>query len=346
MIGIHDRPGSFSDRWIMYCQKNNVSFRIVDCLASDVMQQCEELDGVLWHWSHADPSATLVARSIITSLETKGVLVFPNANNCWHFDDKVAQKYLLEAINAPLIPTWVFLDQNKAMEWINETTWPKVFKLRCGAGSHNVKLIRNRSEAKALCKKAFQGGFPTINGYFSDMQTRLNNTRTLKKFWDKVRRAPTVFLNNYAIRQQMPRQKGYLYFQEFLPENAFDTRITIIGDRAFGFVRANRPNDFRASGSGSIFYEKDKVDIRCVDIAFNVTKILGTQSLAFDFLFDAQNEPMIGEISYCYKPAAVNECRGYWDHMMIWHEGHTWPEEAIVDDLLAALENNSRDTND
>ena len=47
-------------------------------------------------------------------------------------------------------------------------------------------------------------------------------------------------------------QRDYLLVQEFLPGNGFDTRITVIGNRAFGFRRFNRPDDFRASGSGRI----------------------------------------------------------------------------------------------
>lgn len=336
MIGIHDHPGSFSDRWIKYCTDKGIPFRLVDCLKTDIIPQCEGLDGLLWHWAHDDPTSVLVARQIIASLDKKGLVVFPNVNACWHFDDKVAQKYLLEAINAPFIPTWVFLDRNQAMKWIGEATWPKVFKLRCGAGSTNVRLVRTQAEAEALCRKAFGRGFPTVSGYLADMQTRLRKTHTSKQFWDKVRRAPQTIIRSFALRRQMPRQRGYLYLQEFLPENAFDTRITIIGDRAFGFMRANRPNDFRASGSSSIVYEREKIDNRCVEIAFKVADRIGTQSLAFDFLFTPQHEPMIGEISYCYMSSAVHACEGHWDHQGAWHDGHVWPEEAIVDDMLSA----------
>src|SRR5690606_15154424 len=52
------------------------------------------------------------------------------------------------------------------------------------------------------------------------------------------------------------REKGYLYFQEFMPKNEFDTRLIVIGNRCFGIRRYNRTGDFRASGSGLIKYEK------------------------------------------------------------------------------------------
>jgi hypothetical protein len=334
MVGIHERLCNFSDRWIKYCTEKAIPFRRINCLATDVVAQCEGLGGLLWHWYHADPADLLVARQVIAALESKGLVVFPNVATCWHFDDKVAQKYLLEAIGAPLIPTWVFTSKVEALRWIEKATWPKVFKLRCGAGSANVRLVCSRSQAAALCRQAFGRGFPAASGYLADMQTRLRKARTPKQFWDKVQRAPRIVLRNLAFRRQMPRQQGYLYFQEFLPDNEFDTRITVIGDRAFGFMRANRPGDFRASGSGSIAYTPENLDKRCVEIAFRVADRIGTQSLAFDFLFNSQHEPMIGEISYCYMASAVHACAGHWDHQGAWHAGHVWPEDAILDDLL------------
>ena len=75
-------------------------------------------------------------------------------------------------------------------------------------------------------------------------------------------------------------QKNYVLFQRFLPDNEFDTRITVIGDRAFGFRRMTRKSDFRASGSGIIDYDIGKIDLRCVDIAFRVSQQLGFQSMA------------------------------------------------------------------
>jgi len=52
------------------------TFRRVNCLATDVVHQCEGLDGVLWHWSHGDPAHLLVARQIIASLQEKGLVIF------------------------------------------------------------------------------------------------------------------------------------------------------------------------------------------------------------------------------------------------------------------------------
>src|SRR5690606_7285208 len=110
-------------------------------------------------------------KKILFALEHSGVKVFPDFWTAWHFDDKVAQKYLLEAIGAPLVPSYVFYDKIQALEWAEKTSYPKVFKLRGGAGSANVKLVKTKSQCIKLIKKSFGKGFSQFNGktYFIDM---------------------------------------------------------------------------------------------------------------------------------------------------------------------------------
>jgi hypothetical protein len=337
MIGIHDSPGSFSDRWIDYCIHKQIPFKRLNCLASDILHQCDGLTAVFWHWSQDSPIELLVARQIIFALEQKGIIVFPNMATCSHFDDKVAQKYLLEAIDAPLARTWIFYDSDTALKWIREAAWPKVFKLRCGAGSTNVRLVHSRNEAEALCRQAFKRGFPAFAGYLNDMRTRLCKTKSSKQFWEKLRRAPHTIINHMVLNQQMPRQRGYLYFQDFIPGNAHDTRVTIIGNRGFAFRRLVRKNDFRASGSGQIDYDAMEIDMKCVEIAFQVAHKLDAQSIAFDFVMAHDSTPKIVEISYCYASEAVQNCPGYWDRDLNWHEGKIWPQDAIIKDVIAEL---------
>jgi glutathione synthase/RimK-type ligase-like ATP-grasp enzyme len=278
-----------------------------------------------------------MARQVIMAAEAMGLATFPNSATCWHFDDKVGQKYLLEAIGAPVPETWVFYDLKTALEWVNTAEFPKVFKLRGGAGSSNVRLVKNRAAARALCRTAFGPGFPAVQGYFHDARTKMRKTESVEHLLAKLRRAPSAILQAGRSSRFLPRSRGHVLFQEFVPGNAFDTRVTVIGDRAFGFTRRNRPGDFRASGSGDLDHDPNRVDNECVRTAFAVSERIGSQSLAFDFLRGAESKTVIVEISYCYNPDAVHKCLGYWDPAMNWHEGHVWPEYAILEDLLRSL---------
>jgi hypothetical protein len=111
----------------------------------------------------------------------------------------------------------------------------------------------------------------------------------------------------------------------------------VIGDRAFGFQRMNRPNDFRASGSGNLVFNPDLIDRRCIDIAFRVSRQGKFQSMAYDFLFK-NGEPVICEVSYAYADWAVHSCPGHWDSNLNWIDGQMWPEEAQAEDFLARIQ--------
>jgi hypothetical protein len=166
------------------------------------------------------------------------------------------------------------------------------------------------------------------------VKSRQNSKDLARRFWRLARKAILIAFRG----RDLPRERGYIYFQEFMPDNSFDIRVTVIGSRAFAFTRDNRPGDFRASGSGRLCYDLGRIDRRCVEIAFRVAQSLRSQSLAFDFLFNASREPVIGEISYCYMAKAVYDCPGHWDTNLTWHEGHLWPQDVILEDVMAKIQ--------
>ena len=128
-IAIHHRKGSFSERWIAYCQQHGIEYKLVNVCRPDIIEQVKGYDAFMWHHHHADYRDALFAKQLIYSLETAGIRCFPNAHTTWHFDDKVGQKYLLESVGAPLVPSYVFYTKKDALEWVRHTDFPKVFKL-------------------------------------------------------------------------------------------------------------------------------------------------------------------------------------------------------------------------
>src|SRR5690606_4274674 len=122
-----------------------------------------DCDIFMWHHHHVIYKDVLTAKKILFALEHAGISVFPNFNTAWHFDDKVAQKYLLEAIGAPLVPSYVFYDKASAMGWARQASYPVIFKLKGGAGSKNVLLIKNVKQCEKVISRAFTDGFSQYN---------------------------------------------------------------------------------------------------------------------------------------------------------------------------------------
>lgn len=332
-IAIHHSDWSFSTRWIAYCKKNEIPYKIVDCYRSDIISQLKDCDALMWHHHHAHFKDVLTAKRILFALEHAGIKVFPDFNTGWHFDDKVAQKYLLEAIGAHLVPSYVFYDKKEAIDWVNATSFPKVFKLKGGAGAANVKLVRSKADALKLINKAFGKGFPQFDrmGHFKE---RLAKYKSGKDTILGIVKGFARLLIPTDFAKQQSREKGYIYFQEFIPNNDSDIRVIVIGNKAFGLKRAVREGDFRASGSGNISYEKDLIDTRCVEIAFEVNKKINSQSIAYDFVFDQNNNPLIVEISFGFAVMAYDDCPGYWTSDIQWHEGKFNPQEWMIEEML------------
>jgi len=333
-IAIHFRKGSYSDRWIEYCTEHGVDYTLVNCYESDIIRRLASTDALLWHWTHASPEDVLCAARVLRAAEALGLTVFPNTATCWHYDDKVAQKYLLEAIGARLVPTYVFYDRGSALEWIAGATFPKVFKLSRGAASHNVRLVRRAAAARRLAKQAFGKGFKPVAGLLRDAGTKARKHRAKRDVLATLKRLPGTMANLRRVRRAMARERGYVYFQDYLPGNTSDTRISVVGKRAWGYRRLVRKGSFRASGSGVMDYDPGGVDLECVRMAFRVTETLGLQSAAFDFIFDAAGRPQIVEMSYAFGLAFAPNVTGYWDPGLEWHDERVYPQDAILLDLL------------
>lgn len=334
-IAIHHRKGSFSDRWISYCEREKISYKIVNCFDSNIIEQLHGCNGLMWHHHHGHYKDVLLAKKILFALEHAGIPVFPDFRTEWHFDDKVAQKYLLEALGAPLVPSYVFYDKTEALKWAHLTTFPKVFKLKGGAGSKNVVLVQNLASCKRIIKKSFGNGFSQSNVKNAIKDDILRFRKTKKPINILKAIARPIIRPEFAKLQS--KEKGYAYFQEFVPGNTFDIRVIVIGDKAFALKRIVRENDFRASGSGKIIYDKGQINIECVKIAFDVNTKIGAQSIAYDFVFDEEKKPLIVEISYGFAPAAYDLCEGYWDSTLQWHEVEFNPQEWMVADFLKSL---------
>lgn len=318
-IAIH-KSGGFSERWIEYCEKNHVDYKIVNAYDSDIVEQVKDCDAFMWHFFHNSYKDALFAKQLLFSLLHAGKRVFPDFNTGWHFDDKVGQKYLLEAIGAPLVPSYVFYTKKEALNWVEKTTFPKVFKLRGGAGATNVRLAKTKRDAQRLIKKAFGKGFAQKDFvyFFKDKCKKYRNgTASLK---DVLNAFGRLFVGNQFSKMHAP-EKGYVYFQDFIPNNTFDIRVCVVSNKAFSLKRLVRKGDFRASGSGNIIFDKAQLDERCVQIAFQTNKYLKAQSVAFDFVFDQNHQPLIVEISFGYAVKAYDDCEGYWTEDMVWHQG-------------------------
>ena len=105
-------------------------------------------------------------------------------------------------------------------------------------------------------------------------------------------------------------QKDYVYWQDFVGGNEGDYRVIIVGKYVFGLRRKNRPNVPFASGSGNFEFIESFSDGRereCAELALKLAKEIGSQWIAFDFVFDGL-EPKVLEVSASWTTHAYACC--------------------------------------
>ena len=325
-------PPGYLQRYEEILKFNGIECVWLEPSDQDLWQAISELDLFIYQWGHYDGPRHMAGIIIpIVQYEMK-IPCFPNWETSWHYDDKIKQYYLLRQHGFPIIESYIFWEEDEALRWLKSAQMPVVFKLKGGAGSSNVILVANRPNAQRLVSRMFGKGLSS--GSVID-----RNSLRVKYFnpYKELRR----FVGKILTRMRGEYQplfwqvdKNYALFQKYLPNNSFDTRVSVIGERAFAFRRFNRNDDFRASGSGNIDYDTTKIDPRAIDIAFRISQKLNFQSMGYDFLINQTGDLEISEISYTYVDTAVYKCPGFWDKNLNWHEGHFWPQYFQLVDAL------------
>ena len=148
--------------------------------------------------------------------------------------------------------------------------YPIIMKGASGALSRNVQLIQNKKE-----------GIRTFN----KMVPKVALTHRVKELIRRIRHG-----NNYsheAIR------RGKVVLQNYIPNILFDWKVLIYFDTVYVLKRNNRPNDFRASGSGLFSYEEN-ISHEILDLAWETRKKLNVPHLSLDIAM-TKTQPIIFE---------------------------------------------------
>lgn len=323
----------FNKKYGYILEHNGIDHVFVNINDSEFWDEVDSCDAFIYRWTHHD-GPTIHADVILPIInQYLKIPCFPDLNASWLFNDKIKEYYLLEKFGYPVVESFIFWTKGEATRWMKEReVFPVVFKLKRGAGSNNVILVKSRDDGLKLIKRMFGKGILT-GEIPDDSSLTKKDTSKVIEIYRELKKQIKYRCGNYEVLDWVPH-KNYVYFQEFHPDNSYDVRVTIIGNRAFSFKRSVREGDFRASGSGQVDYSIDDVDQRCIDIAFRVSQKFNYRSMAYDFIYDKNKSPLLVEISYTYNDIAIFKCPGFWDKNNKWIEGNYWPQYLHLVDLL------------
>lgn len=335
-VAIHYEPVyNISERLRRYEQilkHNDIEVEYLSSSSEGFLDKVSSCDALIWYLGLADASKQPFYNLMPIIENDFNIPCFPSSKAIWSFDSKIRQIHQMQAHNFPIVKSWVVYEKKAALSLADSMEFPLIFKLSSGAGSLNVIKLDSKEDLIYYIQKMFNNGFAT-NYVSKSLGKTFKNTLLTKAVVFKNKMLGKK--NDYRdIIKDWSKQSNYLLLQKYMPNNDFDTRVTTIGNRAFAFRRFNRKGDFRSSGSGLINYDYDQIDMRCVKKAMEISKHFGFETMAYDFLFDEENQPVICEYSYGYNDAAVHKCEGYWDENLNFIKGNYWPQYFHLQDLL------------
>lgn len=322
--------------WEEYCKEKKLNYKIINPYKLNVIQDLMDFDIILWHFSNYIFTDMLMARNILFTLESLSKKVFPSFHDSWHFDDKLAETYLLEGIKAPIPESFYFYNLKTLEEALknNLFQFPIIAKLRNGSGSHNVKLIQTPKELISYGKTMFTKGFNSAPSLLYKTSSNIKSTKNLKTFFNRAKRIPE-FLRSMANAKKFNREKGYVYLQEYIENNGFDLKVVVVGNKLSFIGRNIRKNDFRASGGGSLFYDEKIITQNIIDSAFLISKKLNFQCMGYDYVIDKNTgQGKIVEISYGFSHSALLKANGYFDEKGNWFSTPLNAPKEILINLL------------
>lgn len=319
---------SFSNIWSTLAGQYDINIKFVDVYSHDFLDQLSDVDAFMWRISPTITEVELGKRLLPIIADKLGIPTFPGPAVPDWIDDKVWQSYLFRAANVPAPQTLVFWDSTNAINFLKNTDYPLVIKLSRGAASSNVGLIQSFDSGRDIVEQIFSNGVTSLWRAYTPKYRRLIRN-VLECFRHLIRPTYSELSNNHCV-----------LLQEFIPQNDYDIRITIIGKYAMGFARHNRDNDFRASGSGKVDYNIELVSREHIEMAFDISKRLGEPFIAIDFLH-SENGLKVIEINFAYASYVVQNCPGHWildnpdqQPSIRYQHGSISPEELTLQEFI------------
>lgn len=310
---------NWSNAWIEFCKINTIEYQTINPFQNEINNILLSFDVVLWHFGNYSFKDMLIAKNILFPMEKLGKKVFPSINDAWHFDDKLAETYLLQAIKAPVPKSYYFYSLEDVNKNIGKLNFPVVAKLRNGSGSHNVKLLKSKQELLVYSKRMFTIGISSVPSLLYKASSNFKSSKNLNTFIKRLKRIPE-FLKSLSSAKKFNLERGYVYLQEFIPNEGFDLKIVVVGDKLSFIGRNIRKGEFRASGGGDLFYAKEHITMDVINSAFKTNETLGFLCMGYDYVIDSKSKVgYIIEMSYGFSHEALLNANGYFDRKGKWH---------------------------
>lgn len=259
-VGIVKDFGKYP-RWTKYrrfLEQNYFPFSIYDVHSHDWIERAQEIDVVVGLASSELNYLEEIQKKFYFLETYLGKKCFPSSAHAFLYEDKILEAYISKLFDLPFAKTYVSHDKLDALALAANLQYPLVSKICSTSGSIGVELLRTPKQARKIIKQAFSR-------------------------------------NGRKIHVPYFRQKNYVYFQEYIPNDGFDIRVILVGNWAFGYYRKVLKGDFRASGMD--FEEKRALPEDAIQTAWKAYRCIHSPLLAVDMVHGLDGKYSIIEFS-------------------------------------------------
>ncbi|MBE3084729.1 MAG: hypothetical protein IMZ64_00750, partial [Bacteroidetes bacterium] len=172
-LGIIKEFLHFHQHYIAACREMNVSYKLIDILASDWIarvQNCGCDAFLVWPSAITVTLKELYDERLKVMVDDLNKTIFPSYDELWMWESKRRMRDWLVAHGYPTPLTWIFYRYSEAMEFIRNAELPIVFKTNHGDSSRGVEIIRDRKIAEKLTKKVFSRGVAVDSALSGELQ--------------------------------------------------------------------------------------------------------------------------------------------------------------------------------
>ena len=306
-IGVVQDQGPYP-KWTKYCrflEHNSFEYEFYNIHAHDWIEKSNGFDIILG-FPRSEFWHLQEIQEKYYFLETfLGKTTYPTAGHATLYENKKLEAYIAELHGLQFANTYVSYDKEDALHLVETLKYPFVSKIVPASGSLGVEMVHSPTRARKIVEQAFSR----------------NGRRT--------------FYNSF-------RQKNYVYFQDYVPNDGYDIRAVVVGKKwGFGYYRKVLENDFRASGMDLV--EKRGLPEESLQIARQVNEIIKSPMLAVDMVHGLDGQYHIIEFSPTFlmrKPdqMLIKGAPGYYafddDGSFHFEAKSYWPHDLFLAEFL------------
>jgi glutathione synthase/RimK-type ligase-like ATP-grasp enzyme len=294
-------------RWTKYCrflENNGFEYGIYNIHAHNWIETAANYDVIIGIVSN-EIWRLYELREKYYFLETYlGKVTCPRTGHMNLYENKILEAYISKVCGLPFAKTYVSYDKEDALHILENLNYPAVSKVVPSSGSVGVELVLGARQGRKMVQQAF---------------SRQGRRTHIIPF----------------------RQKNYIYFQEFVPNDGYDIRVIVVGDWVFGYYRRTLEGDFRASGMNQI--EMRALPEEAMKIARKVYGAVKSPMLVVDMVHGLDGNYRIVEFSpVCQvelpEDLVVNGVPGVYifddDETFHFEAGRYWVHELVLKEFL------------